>query len=170
VSYIINHAEDKVLLVDSDLLPMFEKMKGQLKTVEAIIVMTDEDVLPESGLTPLYSYETLIAEADETYAFSGDTAEEDPAGLCYTSGTTGKPKGVLYSHRGLVLHSIALSLADTAAVSESDVCMPVVPMFHVNAWGVRSEEHTSELQSRFDLVCRLLLEKKNASATPQLDS
>ncbi|MBP2258863.1 long-chain fatty acid--CoA ligase [Virgibacillus alimentarius] len=136
VSYIINHAEDKVLLVDSDLLPMFEKMKGQLKTVEAIIVMTDEDVLPESGLTPLYSYETLIAEADETYAFSGDTAEEDPAGLCYTSGTTGKPKGVLYSHRGLVLHSIALSLADTAAVSESDVCMPVVPMFHVNAWGV----------------------------------
>src|SRR5699024_12200141 len=63
-------------------------------------------------------------------------AEEDPAGLCYTSGTTGKPKGVLYSHRGLVLHSIALRLADTAAVSASDVCMPVVPMFHVNAWGV----------------------------------
>src|SRR5699024_10795851 len=82
------------------------------------------------------SYETLIAEEDETYAFSGNMAEEDPAGLCYTSGTTGKPKGVLYSHRGLVLHSIALSLADTAAVSESDVCMPVVPMFHVNAWGV----------------------------------
>ncbi len=69
------------------------------------------------------------------YQFSSDIAEDDAAGMCYTSGTTGKPKGVVYSHRGLVLHSMALSLADTAAVSESDVCVSVVPMFHANAWG-----------------------------------
>ncbi|MDC3411874.1 long-chain fatty acid--CoA ligase [Aquibacillus sp. 3ASR75-11] len=136
LSYIINHAEDKVLLIDSDLLPLVEKIKDQLSTVEAFIVMTDEEALPESSLEALYSYEKLLEKADESYEFSHDIKEDDPAGMCYTSGTTGKPKGVVYSHRGLVLHSMALSLADTAAVSESDVCMPVVPMFHANAWGV----------------------------------
>ncbi|MGY0694209.1 long-chain fatty acid--CoA ligase [Virgibacillus sp. FSP13] len=134
--YIINHAEDKVLLVDADLLPLIENIKDELTTVEAIIVMTDEETLPKSDLAPLYSYENLIAKVDETYQFSNDIAEEDPAGLCYTSGTTGKPKGVVYSHRGLVLHSMALSLTDTAGVSEADVCLPVVPMFHANAWGM----------------------------------
>lgn len=136
LSYIINHAEDKVLLVDIDLLPLLEKVKDQLTTVEAIIVMTDETELPESTLEPLYSYENLIANADESYTFSSTIAEEDSAGLCYTSGTTGKPKGVIYSHRGLVLHSMAQSLADTVGISESDVCMAVVPMFHANAWGM----------------------------------
>lgn len=134
--YIINHAEDKVLLVDADLLPLLERIKDNLKTVKAFVVMTDEGKLPESNLKPLYSYESLIEQADETYQFSSSIAEEDPAGICYTSGTTGKPKGVVYSHRGLVLHSMALSLADTAAISESDVCIAVVPMFHANAWGM----------------------------------
>lgn len=136
LSYIINHAEDKVLLVDVDLLPLLENIKDELETVEAFIVMTDEETLPETSLKPLYSYESLLDKADATYTFSSNIVEEDPAGMCYTSGTTGKPKGVVYSHRGLVLHSMALSLADTAATSESDVCMPVVPMFHANAWGM----------------------------------
>ncbi|WP_404452141.1 long-chain fatty acid--CoA ligase [Virgibacillus necropolis] len=136
LSYIINHAEDKVLLVDADLLPLLENIKDELETVEAFIVMTDEETLPDSSLKPLYSYEILLDKADEKYTFSNKIAEEDPAGICYTSGTTGKPKGVVYSHRGLVLHSMAISLADTAAVSESDVCLPVVPMFHANAWGM----------------------------------
>ncbi|MFC4559848.1 long-chain fatty acid--CoA ligase [Virgibacillus kekensis] len=135
LSYIINHAEDKVLMVDAGLMPLLENIKDKLSSVEAIVVMTDEDDLPASSLQPLYSYEDLLAGGDEKYSFSNKIEEEDPAGICYTSGTTGKPKGVLYSHRGLVLHSMALCLSDTAGVSESDVCLPVVPMFHANAWG-----------------------------------
>ncbi|WP_180316664.1 long-chain fatty acid--CoA ligase [Shouchella shacheensis] len=136
IAYIINHAEDKVLLIDEDLLPLIEKVKDQLKTVEAFVVMTDEDRLPESTLEPLYSYETLLEKADETYQFASDIDENDPAGICYTSGTTGKPKGVVYSHRGIYLHSMAMGLADAGGLSESDVVMSVVPMFHANAWGL----------------------------------
>lgn len=134
--YIINHAEDKVLLVDSDLLPLIENVKDQLTSVETFIVMSDEKEVPESTIEGLLSYEQLVADGDVAYEFSTDIAEEDPAGMCYTSATTGKPKGVVYTHRGIVLHSMALSLADTAAISESDRVMPVVPMFHVNAWGM----------------------------------
>lgn len=134
--HIINHAEDKVLLIDVDLLPLIEQIKDDIHTVEAFIVMTDDDTLPESALDPIYSYEELLAGGDETFPFRDDILENDPAGLCYTSATTGKPKGVIYSHRGLYLHSMALSLADTAGLSEQDIAMPVVPMFHVNAWGI----------------------------------
>lgn len=134
--YIINHAEDKILLIDPDLLPIIEKIKDKIPAVQAFIVMSDDDIPPQSHLKPLYSYEKLIKDGDETYEFASDLEENDPAGMCYTSATTGKPKGVVYSHRGIVLHSMALSMADTAAVSESDVAMPVVPMFHVNAWGM----------------------------------
>lgn len=134
--YIINHAEDKVLLVDIDLLPLIENVKDQLNSVKTFIVMSDEKEVPESTIEGLYSYEQLVADGDESYEFSKDIEEEDPAGMCYTSATTGKPKGVIYTHRGIVLHSTALSMADTAAISESDRVMPVVPMFHVNAWGM----------------------------------
>lgn len=136
LSYVINHAEDKVLLVDASLLPLIENLKDKLKTVKAFIVMSDEKELPASQLKPLYSYETLIEEGDETFSYRTDMKENDPAGMCYTSATTGKPKGVVYSHRGIVLHSFALGLADTAAISESDTAMAVVPMFHANAWGL----------------------------------
>lgn len=136
IIYIINHAEDKVLLIDDDLLPLMEQIKDQLKTVEAFVVMTDNDELPETTLSPVYSYEKLLKEADPKYQFKNDIDENSPAGMCYTSATTGNPKGVVYSHRGIVLHSFAISLADTAALSESDRCMPVVPMFHANAWGL----------------------------------
>ncbi|SHG26164.1 long-chain fatty acid--CoA ligase [Ornithinibacillus halophilus] len=135
IIYIINHAEDKVLFVDEDILPLVEAVKDHLTTVEAIIVMTDKTELPGSNLNPLYSYEELLTTGDPTYPFTTEIDENEPAGMCYTSATTGKPKGVIYSHRGIVLHSYALGLADTAAISESDVSMPVVPQFHVNAWG-----------------------------------
>jgi fatty-acyl-CoA synthase len=135
ISYIINHAEDQVLLIDDDLLPLIEQVKDELKTVKAFVIMTDHDELPESSLSPLYSYEQLLSEADAEFQFRDDIDENDPAGMCYTSATTGNPKGVVYSHRGIVLHSMAVGLADTVALSESDVCMPVVPMFHANAWG-----------------------------------
>lgn len=136
IVYIVNHAEDKVLIVDEDLLPLVEQIKSQLKTVEAFVVMTDKADVPSSTLEPLYSYEHLLADGDPEFSFVKDIDENAPAGMCYTSATTGNPKGVVYSHRGIVLHSMALGLADAAAISESDVAMPVVPMFHANAWGL----------------------------------
>ncbi|KYD10676.1 long-chain fatty acid--CoA ligase [Heyndrickxia sporothermodurans] len=136
ISYIINHAEDQVLFVDEDILPLVEKVKDSLTTVKAYIIMTDQDKLPATTLEPVYSYERLLEAGDPEQSFLQDINENDPAGMCYTSATTGNPKGVVYSHRGIVLHSYALGLADTTALSEKDICMPVVPMFHVNAWGM----------------------------------
>lgn len=136
ITYIINHAEDQVLLIDDDLLPLIERCKDHLHTVKAYILMTDHDELPASSLEPLYSYEALLQEGDPHYQYPTDIQENDPAGMCYTSATTGKPKGVVYTHRGIVLHCMGIGLADSLALSESDVCMPVVPMFHVNAWGL----------------------------------
>jgi fatty-acyl-CoA synthase len=136
ISYIINHAEDKVLLVDPDIFPLLEKCSSELKTVKAYVIMTDDKELPETTLSPVYHYEELLAEANPTYQYPEDIEENDPAGMCYTSATTGNPKGVVYSHRGIFLHSMALGLADSAAISEKDIALPVVPMFHANAWGM----------------------------------
>lgn len=136
IAYIINHAEDRVLLIDDNLLPLIESCRDELNNVEAFIIMTDQKELPETSLSPVYHYEELLNEGDPAFAFKEDIDENDPAGMCYTSATTGLPKGVLYSHRGIVLHSFALGLADGGSVSERDTIMPVVPMFHVNAWGL----------------------------------
>lgn len=136
IAYIINHAGDKILLIDEDLLPIVENCKDELKNVEAFIIMTDRPELPETSLSPVYHYEDLLSEGDALFTFVKDIDENDPAGMCYTSATTGLPKGVLYSHRGIVLHSFALGLADGGSVSEKDTAMPIVPMFHVNAWGL----------------------------------
>lgn len=100
------------------------------------VVMTDKETSPETSLAPVYSYERLISEGDTAYEFLQDIDENEPAAMCYTSATTGMPKGVTYSHRGIALHTMSLGLADSAAASESDVSMPVVPMFHANAWGM----------------------------------
>jgi fatty-acyl-CoA synthase len=136
IIYIINHAEDQVLLIDADMVPLIERFAEQLKTVKAFIIMTDEEELPETSLEPVYHYEKLLENADVCYEYPEDIDENDPAGMCYTSATTGNPKGVVYSHRGIYLHSMALGMADSAAVSEKDIALPVVPMFHVNAWGL----------------------------------
>jgi len=136
ISYIINHAEDKVLLIDADILPLLESCAAELKTVKAFIIMTDEKELPETTLSPVYHYEQLLAEANPEFKYPEDLDENDPAGMCYTSATTGNPKGVVYSHRGIFLHSLALGLADNAAISEKDIALTVVPMFHANAWGM----------------------------------
>ncbi|MDQ0268959.1 long-chain fatty acid--CoA ligase [Cytobacillus purgationiresistens] len=136
IVYIINHAKDKVLLIDADIVPLIEKCQDQLRTVEAFVIMTDDDELPETSLSPVYHYEKLLENADSEYAYPDDLDENAAAGMCYTSATTGNPKGVVYSHRAIVLHSMAIGMADSAAVSEQDVAMPVVPMFHVNAWGL----------------------------------
>jgi fatty-acyl-CoA synthase len=136
ISYIINHAEDKVLLIDEDLLPIIEKVKDELSSVQAYIIMTDQDTLPKTGLEPVYHYEKLLKEGDPTFSFIKDIDENAQAGMCYTSATTGNPKGVVYTHRSTVLHTMALGLTDSAAVSENDTVLPVVPMFHANAWGL----------------------------------
>ncbi|WP_078393542.1 long-chain fatty acid--CoA ligase [Shouchella patagoniensis] len=134
--YVINHAEDKILLIDEDLLPVIESVQEQLTTVHTYIIMTDNESVPESSLAPLFSYEQLLDKGDRGFSFLTGLDENEPAAMCYTSATTGKPKGVLYSHRGIALHSLVQGMVDTTAISENDVCMPVVPMFHVNAWGL----------------------------------
>ena len=136
IVYIINHAEDEILLVDADLFPLIEKIAPMLKTVKHYVIMKDGMDLPETNLENVYSYEQLLEEASDKYEFPEDLDENMAAGMCYTSATTGNPKGVVYTHRGLVLHSYALGLADSLGVRESDIAMAVVPMFHVNAWGL----------------------------------
>jgi len=136
IAYVINHAGDEILLVDDNLFPHLEKLAPYLKTVKHYIIMGDSTEIPETSLENVHSYEALLAEASEDFVFPEDLDENTPAGMCYTSATTGNPKGVVYTHRGLVLHSYALGLADAMGLSERDVILPVVPMFHVNAWGM----------------------------------
>ena len=136
IIYVINHAEDEILLIDGDLFPLFEKAIPHLKTVKHIVVMQDNFEVPESSFPNVYSYEKLLEESSDDFIFPEDLDENAPAGMCYTSATTGMPKGVVYSHRGLVLHSIALGLSDSMGINERDVIFPIVPMFHANAWGM----------------------------------
>lgn len=135
ITYIINNAEDQFLLIDKDLVPVIEKVQANLNNVKGYIIMSDEFGVPATSLSPAYSYEDLLKEGDPSFVFPADINESDILGMCYTSATTGDPKGVLYTHRSTYLHSMTLGLADTIGISERDVCMPVVPMFHVNAWG-----------------------------------
>lgn len=134
--YIINHAEDTVLLFDLTFLPLVEKLAPALKSVKHYVVMTDKAHMPENSPLPsLLCYEELLSA--ETGEFQWAELEESaPAGLCYTSGTTGNPKGVLYSHRSTVLHTFMTCMTDTLGMSSASVSLPVVPMFHANAWGI----------------------------------
>src|SRR5438874_1331144 len=132
LTYIANHAEDKVVLVDDSLVPVLEKVAPAFETVQHWIVMGDGDA---GSLPNALRYEELIADQSGGYDYP-ELDDRAAAGLCYTSGTTGNPKGVLYSHRSNVLHALASCLADSIAISHSDRVMPVVPMFHANAWGL----------------------------------
>src|SRR6185437_4997703 len=134
LAQIVNHAEDKLIIVDSTLLPLLAAVADQLSTVEAYIVIGDGDA---SGLgsKPTYRYAELLAAEEPGFAWPV-VDERAPASMCYTSGTTGDPKGVVYSHRSSLLHALTVTQADTIALSERDVAMPLVPMFHVNCWGL----------------------------------
>ena len=131
LAYIINHAEDKVLLIDETLVELLDNIEDEVD-LEHIFVISADGSAPEG----LESYEDLLEGADEADFEYPDLDERDAAALCYTSGTTGRPKGALYSHRSICLHSLALAAADGLGIRERDVVLPVVPMFHVNAWGV----------------------------------
>jgi fatty-acyl-CoA synthase len=134
IAWIANHAEDRILFFDTTFMPIVEKIAPLLPKVEAWVALTDRDHLPQSSV-PLIAYEDFIhGHAQE--AKWGGFDEHTACGLCYTSGTTGNPKGVLYSHRANVIHAMAANQTDVFGCGASDVVMPIVPMFHANAWAI----------------------------------
>ena len=134
LAYVINHAEDSVIFVDEDLVPMLEKIASELTTVKHFVVLSNSGEF-QTTLAPAHNYETLLAAEKPEFAWP-ELDENTPMGLCYTSGTTGNPKGALYTHRSNYLHTIASSLPDNLGIRRSDTMMAVVPMFHANAWGL----------------------------------
>lgn len=136
IAYIANHAEDLYLFFDLNFLPVVESVAALCKTVKGFVMMCDRDHMPaETKIANLMCYEELIAKNSDQYEWPLFD-ENSASSLCYTSGTTGNPKGALYSHRSTMLHSYASALPDALNVSARDVVLPVVPMFHVNAWGL----------------------------------
>ena len=163
--YIINHAGDKVILVDPDLVSILEPLASRLESVEHYIVMTDDRNF-STTLPSAHNYEELLTGATSDYS-PANLDENSPAGLCYTSATTGRPKGVVYSHRAIVLHSMLEAQVDTMGLRERDVVLPIVPMFHANCWGV---PYTSALVGATqvlngirpdpEVICRLIDSEK----------
>ena len=135
IVWIINHAEDRVILVDLTFVPLLEKLANKLPTVERYIVLTDAAHMPPTSLRNAVAYETWIAEADGDFAWKSFD-ENTAAGMCYTSGTTGNPKGVVYSHRSNLLLALSATQPDAFGLSSRDIVMPVVPLFHANGWSI----------------------------------
>ena len=133
--FIINHAEDRWVFTDVMFVPLLEKILPQIAGVEGFVIMTDEAHMPETSLPNPRCYETLIGSESSDYDWP-ELDERSASALCYTSGTTGDPKGVLYDHRSTVLHAYAAPAPDIMDLSSTDCVLPVVPLFHVNAWGI----------------------------------
>ena len=135
IVWIVNHAEDRMIFVDLTFVPLLEKIADKLPTIERYIVLTDAAHMPQTNLKNAVAYEDWIGEVDGDFAWR-QFDENTAAGMCYTSGTTGHPKGVLYSHRSNVLHAYIAALPDSKGIASRDVVMPVVPMFHANCWSL----------------------------------
>jgi acyl-CoA synthetase (AMP-forming)/AMP-acid ligase II len=136
VAWIANHAEDQVLCFDMTFLPLVQKVHAQCKTIRHYVALCEADALPaDSGIPNLISYEDWIGRQSDRYDWP-ELDENTASSMCYTSGTTGNPKAALYSHRSTLLHAFASALPDVMCLSARDSVLPVVPMFHVNAWGL----------------------------------
>ena len=135
IAWIMNHAEDKLLFTDLTFLPLVEKIAGSVKSLGKVVVFADAARMPATSLPNAVAYEDWLAEADGDFQWKSFD-ENTAAGMCYTSGTTGEPKGVLYSHRSNVLHAMIAAMPDAMGISSRDTILPVVPMFHANAWGL----------------------------------
>jgi fatty-acyl-CoA synthase len=135
IAWIINHAEDRVMMTDVTFVPLLEKLSDKLPSIERYVIYTDAAHMPATSLKNAVPYEQWIAEVDGDFAWA-QFDENTAAGMCYTSGTTGNPKGVLYSHRSNVLHALAHSSASVLGLSSTDVVLPVVPLFHANGWSL----------------------------------
>ena len=131
LAYVINHAEDKVIIVDSSLVPLLARVRDKLTTVKHIVVVGEGDT---SSLGETLAYEELLAAEEPGYDWP-TFDERQAAAMCYTSGTTGNPKGVVYSHRSTFLHTMAITSASSLGINEQDRVLSIVPMFHANAWG-----------------------------------
>jgi len=135
LDYIVNHAEDDIMFVDLTFMPIVEALKDRFSTVRKYIVLTDSDHMPDTSLPNAVAYEDWIAAVDDDFQW-GSFDENTAAALCYTSGTTGNPKGVLYSHRSNVLHGMTVNQPDVFGLTSEDIIMAIVPMFHANAWAL----------------------------------
>ncbi len=135
IAWIINHAEDRVIFTDLTFVPLLESLQDKLPTLERYIVLTDAAHMPATTLRNAVPYEAWLAEADGDFRWA-EFDERTAAGLCYTSGTTGNPKGVLYSHRSNVLHALFVCGVDCLPMAPDTIALPVVPMFHANSWGL----------------------------------
>ena len=131
----MNHAEDQALFIDLTFVPIAEKHCPGVKSIKKVIVLTDAAHMPQTTMTNAVSYEEWLGEADGDYQWKA-LDESAAAGMCYTSGTTGDPKGVVYSHRSNVLHAMIAAMPDAMGLSSRETILPVVPMFHANAWGL----------------------------------
>ena len=134
IVYIINHAEDQYVFLDPDFWPLIEQVAPQCPGVKGWVVMTTAEHMPETSVANVHCYEDVVAGQSDSFEWPA-IDENEACALCYTSGTTGNPKGVLYSHRSTVLHTYATMMPDSMNISSADVVLPIVPMFHVNAWG-----------------------------------
>jgi fatty-acyl-CoA synthase len=135
LEFTIRDAGDSVIFVDRTLLPVLNQVAGRIPSVRQIVVLNDGSPLPEHGLGEVLDHETLMAAESDDFSWPA-LDEWAGAGMCYTSGTTGNPKGVVYSHRSQLLHAMAVLQVDTLGLSERDAVLPVVPMFHANSWGI----------------------------------
>ena len=135
LTYIVNHASDRMLFIEKTFVPMIVAVRDQLPTVQNIVLLGARDEDAAAALPGLLFHDELLAEGDPAFAWP-EIAETAPSSLCYTSGTTGNPKGVLYTHRSTILHAMFANNPDGLAIGAADSVMPVVPMFHVNAWGI----------------------------------